>query len=841
VQPLPIDPHLGTIAEALHSRGALVLVADPGAGKTTRVPRALLEGGLADAGEVLVLEPRRLAARMAARRVAEELGERVGEQVGYQVRFEDVGGPRTRIRFLTEGILTRRLASDGRLHGVSAVLLDEFHERHLHADLALAVLRRLQEGPRPDLKIAVMSATLDAEPVARFLGCEVLRVPGRRFEVTIQHLERADGRPLHTQVASAIRKLAQAGPEGDILVFLPGAAEIRRAHEACGPVAALAGLEIALLHGDLPAAEQDRAVRPGPRPKLILSTNVAETSITIEGVVAVVDSGLARVARHSPWSGLPSLEVARVSRASAAQRAGRAGRTQPGRCLRLYTRHDHDTRPEHDPPEVRRADLAEAVLSLRAMGERDPARFPWFEPPPAAALEAADRLLARLGAVTEDGSLTDLGRRMLVFPLHPRLSRLVLEADARGAGRRGCLLAALVGEREIRLAARARLPGRPALVDTSGPSDLLARMDAFLDAERASFAPERLRALGLDVGSTLAVARAREQIARALGPRDHGGDDEALLLATLAGFPDRVARRRQRGSPDVVFAGGGAARLAETCVVRDADLLVAVEAEEQRGRTVVRAASAAEPEWLLVLCADRIVEGRELRYNATRERVEEARSVLYDGLVLEESLRLDVSGPEAARLLADAALATGPGRLCDPEELERWRNRLDFAAAHAGGLPSIDDASLREAIVASCEGRRSLAEIREVGLLDLLRSRLTAAQRALVDRLAPERVTLPGGRSVRVEYERGQPPWIASRLQDFFGMRQGPAVAGGRVPLLLHLLAPNQRAVQVTTDLAGFWERHYPTVRRELMRRYPKHAWPEDPRAARPPLRRRPS
>jgi ATP-dependent helicase HrpB len=833
VQPLPIDPYLPEIVAALQRNRALVLVADPGAGKTTRVPRALLDAGLDRAGEILVLEPRRLAARMAARRVAEELGERLGERVGYQVRFEDVGSARTRVRFLTEGILTRRLASDPQLRGAAVVLLDEFHERHLHADLALAWLHRLQRTSRPDLLLGVMSATLDAEAVAKFLGCAITRVPGRAFEVRIEHAPRPDGRPLEVQVASAVRRLTKGGLSGDLLVFLPGAAEIRRAREACASAAEAAGATLALLHGDLPAAEQDRAVRPSDRPKVILSTNVAETSVTIPGVVAVVDTGLVRRAGHSPWSGLPTLETVKVSRASAAQRAGRAGRTRPGICLRLYTKHDHDTRIEHDPPEVRRVDLAEAVLALRASGVTDPASLPWLEPPPAAALEAAQALLAHLGALDARGALTDLGQRMLRLPLHPRLARLVVEAEARGAAERGCLLAALLAEREIRQAARTRLEGRAAAAHESGPSDLLARLDAFEAGDEHD----------LDSGAVRAVARARDQIFRALGRARRGprariaeAEERALLVATLAAFPDRVARRRQRGSPEVVFAGGGSARLAPTSVVREAELLVAVDAEEQRSGIVIRLASAIEPEWLLDLFPDRIAERREVRFVPDAERVDATTALTYDGLVLDESRGARGAEAEVAKVLAEAALAAGPEAFTDPGALRRWQGRLDFAAGLDPSLPRHDDAAIREVLRDLCAGRRSFAEIREASLLAALRARLSPAQIARLERLAPERVAIPG-RSVQVEYAPGQPPWIASRLQDFFGLCEGPRVGEGRVPLVLHLFAPNQRAVQVTTDLAGFWDRHYPSIRRELMRRYPRHAWPEDPRRASPPRR----
>lgn len=866
MQPLPIDPLLPEVAAALRRAPALVVEAPPGAGKTTRVPRAVLEAGLAGGGEVVVLEPRRLAARLAARRVAEEMGERVGGTVGYQVRFEEVAGPRTRLRYLTEGLLTRRLLSDPGLAGVGAVVLDEFHERHLAGDLALGFLKRLQAGERPDLKLLVMSATLDAGPVARFLSAPTLRSEGRLFEVAVEYLSPAQAaRPgrLEEQVAAAVRRLVREGLDGDVLVFLPGAAEIRRAREALEPFARQAGLDLLPLHGDLPPEEQDRAVRPGPRRKVILSTNVAETSVTIEGVAAVVDSGLARLASHSPWSGLPRLEVRPVSRASAAQRAGRAGRLRPGRALRLYTRHDHDSRPEFDLPEVAREDLCEPFLALSALGALD--GFPWFETPPPAAAAAARALLGRLGALDARGALTDLGRRMLRFPLHPRLGRLVCEAEARGAAEAGALVAALLGERDIRERA---FDGRGRGAPPSGSSDLLELARLFEEAAGARFAPGRLRSLGLSPGPVQAVERARRQLVQILR-RDRsppttatrtrapapGSTEEALLLATLAAYPDRVARRREPGSPEVLLAGGGAALLGEESVVREAALLVAVDAEERRGdrhlagapapgrggRVVVRLASEVTPEMLLDLFPDSLRLEEEVCWNPQAERVEAVSRLRYQDLALEETPK--APDPErAAALLAEAALKKGARAFAEEGAVDRLLARVAFAAGalpEAGLAPPTEE-DLVETLRELCAGRRAFAELREAGLVGALLGRLGSRERALLDRAAPDRIALPGGRAVRVHYEPGgRPPWIESRLQDFFGMAAGPRLAEGRVPLTLHLLAPNQRAVQVTSDLSGFWERHYPAIRRELMRRYPRHAWPEDPLRARPPEPRR--
>jgi ATP-dependent helicase HrpB len=868
MQRLPVDEILPAAVETLRRGRSLVVEAPPGAGKTTRLPPALLDAGLAGGGDVLVLEPRRLAARMAARRVAEERGERLGETVGYQVRFEEVAGRATRLRFLTEGVLTRRLLADPQLEGVGCVVLDEFHERHLQADLALALLKRLQKTTRPDLKLVAMSATLDAAPVARYLDdCAVLRSEGRRFDVAVEHLARHDERPLEVQVEAAVRRLVSEGLDGHVLVFLPGAAAIRRAQAECERAAAENGLLVLPLHGELPAAEQDAAVRPTERRKLILSTNVAETSVTIEGVAAVVDSGLARVATHSPWSGLPRLVVSRVSRASAVQRAGRAGRTRAGRCLRLYTAQDFGARPEHETPEVRRLDLAEAVLELRAAGVNDLRQFEWFEAPQPEALEAAETLLRRLGAVDVKGGVSGLGRSMLRLPLHPRLARIVVEAASRGVAREACTVAALISERDIR-AGRVRLAGRQnpggreaprarRVAHTHGSSDLLELFDLFAEAEAATFAAERLRALDLDAAPVRAVERVSRQLRRMLRlpnakPEGGGLPDEKeteLLVSILAGYPDRVARRRaktgEHGAPvELTLSGGGTAELAPESVVRAAEFLVAVDAEERgdaaraptrAAKTVVRLASKVEPEWLLDLFPEALAEKAEARWNAQAERVELLRRLTYDQLVVEEWRAPRAEGEEVTRALAEAALNAGAQAFADPEEVERFLARVEFVARTfpEAGFPELNDEDVRVALSELCEGLRSFAELREAarggGLIAVLRRRLTPGQSRLLAQMAPERVALARGRQARVHYERGGQPSVASRLQDFFGMREGPRIAAGRVRLVLRLLAPSQRPVQVTTDLAGFWSRHYPALRRELGRRYPRHAWPEDP------------
>lgn len=776
--PLPIDELLPEIAASLRDSPNLVIEAAPGGGKTTRVPPALLspEGG------VLVLEPRRIAARMAARRVADEMGETVGETVGYQVRFEESAGPRTRLRFLTEGVLTRRLITDPELRGIATVVLDEFHERHLETDLALALLRHLQKTKRPDLRLVVMSATLDAGPVRKFLGdCPLVQSQGRLFGLVFDWTPYSAA-PLELQVGTAIENVITRGMPGDVLVFLPGAAAIHRAARVCESIARRHPVVIVPLYGDLPPAEQDRALEPAAQRKVILSTNIAESSVTIDGVRVVIDSGLARVANDSPWTGLPSLEIARVSKASATQRAGRAGRTAPGHVIRLYTAEDFHRRADHDEPEIVRRELSQMCLQLEAMGIHDPSQLEWLTPPPAASLEASEALLDRLGA--RGGAAGKMAR----IPLHPRLSRLMLDAEQGGAAEAGCRAAALL---------------------SSGQRVLSSDLFSALDEER----DQRTRAV-------------YDQLRRYVRREKFLHDDTALAKAALAAFPDRVGRRRRNGV--VLLSNGGSAAMAQAWQ-HPGEFLVAIDIEESRDRPspLLRLACPIESEWLIDLFPDRVLDGPAVEWNRQAERVEAVNALVYDDLIIEETRGGIVDDEAAAKLLAARAAEAGLSRFIDPAEMEAFLARMEFAAAHSA-LRAIEDSDVREAFERICYGLRSFSELERaaVGLIPALER---ARNQQLLDQIAPSRLRLSGGRYAKVHYERGKPPWAASRLQDFFGMTESPRIANGTVPLVIHLLAPNQRPVQTTTDLAGFWQRLYPQLRKELGRRYPRHAWPEKP------------
>ena len=756
LSPLPIDERIPEILASLGSARNLVIEAEPGAGKTTRVPPALLAFG----GDVLVLEPRRIAARMAARRVAYELGEQPGQTVGYQVRFEEIAGPRTHLRFLTEGVLTRRLISDPELLGVGTVVLDEFHERHLETDLSLSLLRRLQQSRRPDLRIVVMSATLDAAPVSAFLGnCPCLKIAGRLFDLEIAHSPYSAA-PLEEQVAAALASVVNA--PGDALVFLPGAAEIRRAARSIEPLARRHNLLVAPLYGDLSPAEQDRAVEPSAQRKVILATNIAESSLTIDGVRIVIDSGLARVAGDSHWTGIPHLEVQRISKASARQRAGRAGRTAPGRVIRLYTAEDYHRRPDHDLPEILRRELAGMCLQLEAAGIHEPAQLNWLDAPPPAAIAAAETLLDRLNARGESA------RKLATMPLHPRLARLVLDG-----GDPACRLAALLSSGQ-RVEA----------------NDLFRALEEPWD------------------GRTKAVYDQLRRYSR----RTNNAD---LAQAALAAFPDRVGRRRS--GETILLSNGASATMAHP----PAEFLVAVDIEDRSDRALplIRLACPIEPELLL----DHAVETSTVEWNRQAQRVEAVRSLRYDELVIEETRGGPVDDEAAAQLLAAKIVEAGLARFIDAAELDAFLARAEFAGL---GVPDV-----QEAVATLCYGLRSFAEVEKAAtqLLPILEQKV-GAQR--LEAAAPSRLRLPSGRQAKVNYERGKPPWVASRLQDFFGLTESPRIGRDKTPLVIHLLAPNQRAVQTTTDLAGFWQRLYPQLRKELGRRYPRHAWPENPLAS---------
>jgi ATP-dependent helicase HrpB len=872
--PLPIDAVLPELLAALRRHPAAVLRAPAGAGKTTRVPPALLDAALAGPGRVVMLEPRRLAARAAARRMSAERGTRLGDDVGYHVRFDRQAGPRTRVLAVTPGILLRMLQDDPFLEAAGVVVFDEFHERGLESDLALGLVRLIQQTVRPELRVVVMSATLAVDAVFAYLdGCPVVASEGRLFPVEVSYEPRPEGRPLPQAVAAAVGRLLDR-TDGDLLVFLPGLAEIRHTAKALDDLAGERDLAVLPLHGDLPSEQQDAALLPQSRRKVVLATNVAETSVTVEGVTGVVDSGLARLLLFDPGVGLDRLKLAPISRASADQRAGRAGRTRPGVCVRLWSEASHRARPEQTEPEIRRVDLAGAVLQLLAAGEKDLLRFPWLEPPREATVDRARALLRRLGA-TDDGGVTDLGRALVKLSVHPRLGRLLIEGQRWGQPERVALAAALLSERDP--FSRGLEPmgdaGRHRTL-----SDVLDRVEALEEYERdgRTTSPRGT----LNRGAARFVLHARDQLVRSLrtahtSPRRQQGKrepaapargplagaagscgplagaagwcgplpDEAVLRSLLAAFPDRVARRREPGGRRGVMVGGRGVSLAPSSGVTEPELFVCVDVDAGRTEALVRQASAVQRDWLP---PGQVSAATEVEFDAEAERVTARRRVRYDDLLLEETPAAPPGAEEVARVLC-AAAAERLGRVLPPDDsaaglflrrvrcLREWMPEL--------GLPAFDEAGLRELLPWLCPGKRSFEELRRGDWLAALRGRLTHQQAQAVEREAPERLAVPSGSRIALKYEPGRPPVLAVRIQEVFGLRDTPRVAGGRVRVLLHLLAPNFRPQQVTDDLASFWANTYPLVRKELRARYPKHAWPDDPLAApaqRGPKRRRP-
>ncbi len=841
---LPISALRPRIAEALRSGSRLVLSAPTGSGKSTQVPRYILEDTLggASAGRVVVLQPRRIAARMLAARVAAECGTPPGTLVGYRTRFESCVSKDSRIVYETEGILLRQLVSDPRLPSVDAVVFDEFHERHVYGDVTLAKILELQQSRRPDLKIVVMSATLDAPLLQSFLApCAFLSSEGRTFPVDISYLDRPLD-PVRTPVwTAAAHALADLWPRtrGNALVFMPGAWEISRTLDALRALPAFRGVPLLPLHGELPPDVQDSAVRPDPAVRrVIVATNVAETSLTIPDVRVVVDSGLARIARFDPFRGIDTLMVESISRASADQRAGRAGRTAPGLALRLWTRTEHAARPAADVPEILRTDPAEILLLLASQGMADPAAFPWLQPPAPRALARAMDLLRDLGALAPDGAVTALGRQMLSFPLHPRYSRMLLEARAFSAVRPVALLAAMAQSRPflLRNPERSVRDARADLL-SAWPSDPQLAVRVYLDVADARFDPRRCERLGVAPAAARAVWPVYQRflgIARSQGlpVSDDLPSDEAFARCILAGFSDRVARRIDVGSLRCELARGRRGELARESVATVSPLLVATEIREighgnGESQVLVTQATPLRPEWLRECFPGDFEDGKVTAFwNQAAKRVEARAESLFRGLAVES--KAVAPPPDAAAALLAAAVEDGTCVLKNwNADVDRWIARVNWLARTRPDLqlPPYNLEARHDIVAQLCYGHASAKDIREIPVLPAVRSWLDAAQQALVDRFAPETAVLSNGRKIKIRYDGVNPPFAAIRIQELFGVQGVPAIAGGRVPLVLHILAPNQRPVQITSDLPAFWRDHYPRVKSELARKYPKHEW----------------
>lgn len=827
--PLPIDEALPRLRAALARHPTVVLQAPPGAGKTTRVPLDLLDAPWLAGQRILMLEPRRLAARAAAQRMAQTLNEPPGLTIGYQIRFERRASASTRVEVLTEGILARRLQSDPELQGVGLVIFDEFHERHLHSDLALALCRDVQLGLREDLRILVMSATLDGQAVARLLGdAPIVTSAGRSHPVTVHHLSAAAQTPLPQAMAAAIAQALERHG-GDLLAFLPGAGEIRRTQALLEARLDPAVFQVCPLYGDLPQAEQDRALQPGPRRRVVLATNIAETSLTIEGITVVVDGGWSRQAQFDPGTGMSRLATVRVSQAAAEQRAGRAGRLGPGTCYRLWSLDAHAGLLPQATPEIRSADLAPLLLDLCHWGVADPASLTWLDPPPAAALGQARQLLQSLAALDAEGRITPLGRRMAALPLHPRLAHMLVRAQELDLAAPACDLAALLSERD--LFAR----------DAAG--DLHGRLEALHDWRRRGNAAAQ--AWGAEAAACRRVDAAAAQYRRLLGldgaPEAVPEPAQVGLLAALA-YPDRIGQRREPGGDRYLLAQGRGARLSGRSSRQRPPWLVAAQLDAGQGEALIHVAQPVTSELLRRHWADRIQLRERVDWDAQTQQIQAQREERLGALVL-SSQPLDNPPAQAVQAaLLDGLRRLGAEALPWSPAARQLQARVRFLRQHLPeeNWPDFSDevllATLADWLAPWLDGVRSLRALAQLDLHEILLSRLDWPQRVRLDEGAPTHLVVPSGSRIRLDYEDEQAPVLAVKLQELFGLAETPRVAWNRVPVTLHLLSPARRPIQVTRDLKNFWERTYFEVRKELKGRYPKHPWPDDPWRA-PPTR----
>ncbi|HET9219176.1 MAG TPA: ATP-dependent helicase HrpB [Terriglobia bacterium] len=844
---LPIYDIEHQIVTGLQTNRRLVLQAPTGSGKSTQVPQMLRKHGFLERGQAVIFQPRRLAARLLASRVARELGVELGREVGYQVRFESVVSAATQIKFETEGILLRQMIQDPALTGIQVLLFDEFHERHLYGDITLARALEIQESLRPDLILVVMSATLDAVSLQKYLDpCVVLSSSGRVHPVSVEYLPRRiglNGPPVWELAADAF--CANAQNDGDVLIFMPGGYEIHRTIEALRHRAEAKGYLRLPLYGELSPKDQDAAVARYDQPKIVVATNVAETSITIDGVRLVIDGGLARIPRYDPNRGINTLLTAPISQASADQRAGRAGRTAPGKCVRLWSQAEHSERRVRDIPEVKRLDLSEVVLTLKASGVENLRTFRWLEPPSEAALLDAEQLLLDLGAL-EQGSgehsrVTELGRRMLAFPVQPRYSRMLLAAQDFGCVYQACLVAALTQGRDllVRNVSKEVALMREEIFGTeeSQTSDFLVLMQAWEYALRNEFQLDAMKGAGIHGIAARQVGPLHDQfltIARKQGldVRNVPVPDDALSKCILIGFSDRVARRIDDGQRRCELVHGRRGTLARESAVRQSPLLVIAEIDEIGGKvgdtsTVLSLATAIEADWLQEMFPADIRAETSVAFDTVSMRVRADDVVRFRDLVISTRRRDCAPSDSAARLLAEEVLA---GRLKLSKwdhSVEQWIIRLNRLSEWCPdlGLSPIGAEERRHIIEQLCHGALSYKDFKDRDVKPTVRSWLAPWQCDLLEKYAPERVTLSNGRTPKVTYEDQGAPFIALRIQELFNVVETPRIAQGKVPLSVHILAPSMRPVQVTQDLANFWREHYPGIKSELKRRYPKHEW----------------
>jgi ATP-dependent helicase HrpB len=835
---LPIYELHRQIIEALQSFPRLVLQAPTGSGKSTQVPQILLDDGLAGSGQIIVLQPRRLPTRMLAARVAHERNVRLGEDVGYQIRLDNVSSARTRIRFVTEGVLLRQMIGDPRLAGVTVLIFDEFHERHLYGDIALARALEIQASVRPDLKIVVMSATLDTDLLESHLRpCRVLTSQGRTFPVEIEYMKRETvDEPPWELASDALTQAPEDG--GDVLIFMPGAYEISRTIQELKR-SDFNGVVLPL-HGDLSPRAQDAAVATYPNKKIVVSTNVAETSLTIDGVTLVIDSGLAKIARYDPHRGINTLITEKISRASADQRAGRAGRTAPGRCIRLWSERDQLGRRTQDLPEIKRLDLAEVLLNLKAAGVTDLERFGWIETPDPNSLRRAIELLEDLGALERrNGKITALGHRMLSFPVHPRYSRMLLMAGGLGCVSTVALIAALTQERHLlRRSDNNQMDhDRELLLGKEVESDFFVLIRAWLYAQQHG--ADKARRLGIRYAISQQVASVFDQfvdIAKAEGlnveKRVDDFDAEALGKCMLVGFSDHLARRMDVGTLRCELVHRRHGVLARESVVQKSPLFVAGEIREIQGRNdelivLLSQVTGVHEEWLRELFPDDFRTLDQAFFDPITRRVQAKRDLLFRDLVLQSTKFESPPDERASELLAKEVIEGRCPLANWSHDVEQWIVRLNCLSRWYPelGLPTIDANARFHLVQQICHGAIGYKEIKDRAVWPVVKSWLSPLQQQAVEQLAPARYALPHGRSAKLHYTENQAPLLAGRIQDFYGVDGALTICEGRVPILLQVLAPNHRPIQTTQNLSTFWNEVYPKVKQELKRKYPKHEW----------------
>lgn len=832
--PLPIIEFASQITARLARERKLVLVAETGSGKTTQLPQILLLAPDCPAGKIVVLQPRRLAARAVARRVAFELGTREGDIVGYRTRYERVESAQTRILFMTDGLFVRLAQGSPDLAGISTVVLDEFHERGIATDLAAGIVRRLQSGRRSDLRIVVMSATLDAARLAEIFEVDPLLIPGRVHSVAIKHLgDTPSTQDIVQRTAGVVAQAAQEY-EGDGLVFMPGRKEIQWTLEALGGRIAAGSIDLLALHGGQTPAEQDRALQPSDRRKIVVATNIAETSLTIPGVRFVVDSGLARVHRFDPLRDLNALRLEPISQASARQRAGRAGRTAPGVCLRLWSDAAQLRRPAFDTAEVHRIDLSEALLSLLVLGERDAMAFPWIDAPTETSRERAQRVLEACGAITAAGDLTSVGRKLARIPAHPRVARALLEGAQRGCVARAALWAALLTERDaVERDDPATL--RTHLEAHDRPSDVLAR-------ERMLMAWKQGRARGAPIDGDAAreifkaaqdLADSAQRAAGELAKRDDvdGGCDAALAESFMLGFPDRIAWRGDRQRAHASMSGRRKVSIDKRSLYDGVGALLAFDVRQSgagdSAETTLSMTVALDRGWVETTLPDRFTTRTQERWEAESQSVEEVQEVLFDETVIERTVRPPRNVPAASELLAEQMIAHRLRPDDWQEQVEPWIARTRWVAATfpERAMMTYGDDDLRILFAELAAGATRFSQLRTRSSLAIMLSALSYDDQQFVARMAPTHFLLPSGYKMKLSYEPNQPPRGKAKIQDFYGVEETPRVAGGRVGITVEILGPNYRPLQVTSDIAGFWKVLYPQLRSELRRRYPRHQW----------------